>query len=212
MNEHFLLDTNVVVDAVRYVVDPAVSKLRWKVSHDFLKKHCRDVNCFISDLTQYIELPRVLMKMFLSNNVRIEQPGSLLSIVRDWVNEWLSKLKINVISIDVSDYEVALALVRACQGSDSTSPTGILEGAVNVILLATALSKGYSFVTTDENLVCGLSGAVISNFTITYTIEGLCMAEARLNVNNRRLNISVYLISDKCRPGFKCWHGWCRTP
>ena len=35
MNEHFLLDTNVVVDAVRYVVDPAVSKLRWKVSHDF---------------------------------------------------------------------------------------------------------------------------------------------------------------------------------
>ena len=90
-----------------------------------------------------------------------------------------------------------------------------LDNAVDILLVATALNRGYGFVTTDRRLVCGLDNKIVTGVG---QVRGgdvpwgslVCQADGRLGVGGRVLSAKIYLIHEQCN--LQCSEGerWCR--
>jgi len=225
--EYYLVDTNVLFDVVRLVltVNPlfetvlrnprdieaiqqiamsVINKInkRWIASFAFLSRECRRGNCFITEFTQRIELPRVFVKLLLGGDLPIRRGGgSLFNEVEGLTKGWFSIVEslfgIGVLGMDYSDYEVAREIVRVYEVCGSGSLVKVLNNAMDVLLVATALNRGYNFVTTDKRLVCGLVNQVVTGLT-QVPRGGVCLANARLGIGGRALSTRVYLIHEQC--------------
>jgi hypothetical protein len=218
------VDANVLFDVVRLVlmVNPlfetvlgspgdieailmsVVNKInkRWIASFAFLSRECRRGNCFITEYTQRIELPRVFTKLLLSGDLSITRVGgSLFNKVERLTEEWFRRAQslfgIGVLGMDYSDYEVARGIVRVYEKCGSRPLKRVLDNAMDVLLVATALNRGYNLVTTDKRLVCGLANQVVTGLAQA-PMGGVCQADAGLGVGGRALSTRVYLIHEQC--------------
>jgi hypothetical protein len=85
--------------------------------------------------------------------------------MRSWVwpkGGWGSSLGVGVLSLGYGGFEVAREVVKVCGACGSRSLARVLDNAVDILLVAVALNRGYSFVTTDRRLVCGLDNKIVT--------------------------------------------------
>jgi predicted nucleic acid-binding protein len=226
-NEYYLVDANVLFDVVRLIltVKPlfetvlrnpgdigairqatmsVINKInkRWIASFAFLSRECRRGNCFITEYTQRIELPRVFTKLLLSGDLSITRVGgSLFNKVERLTEEWFRRAQslfgIGVLGMDDGDYEVAREIVRVYEACGSRPLKRVLDNAMDILLVATAFNRGYNLVTTDKRLVCGLANQIITGLAQA-PMGGVCLANARLGIGGRALSTRVYLIHEQC--------------
>jgi hypothetical protein len=64
--------------------------------------------------------------------------------------------------MDYGDFEVARGVVKVCGACGSRSLARVLDNAVDILLVAVALNRGYGLVTTDRWLVCGLYNKIVT--------------------------------------------------
>ena len=92
--------------------------------------------------------------------------GSLLDEVVDLAERWLSmvgsSLGVGVLGMDYGDFEVAREVVKAYGSCGTRSLARVLDNAIDILLVATALNRGYGFVTTDRRLVRGLGNKIVT--------------------------------------------------
>jgi hypothetical protein len=60
-----------------------------------------------------------------------------------------SSLGVGVLSLGYGDFEVAREVVKAYGSCGARSRERVLDNAIDILLVATALNRGYGFVTTD---------------------------------------------------------------
>jgi len=83
--------------------------------------------------------------------------GSLLDEVVGLAQRWLSmvgsSLGVGVLGMDYGDSEVAREVVKVYGACGSRSLARVLDNAIDILLVAVALNRGYGLVTTDRRLV-----------------------------------------------------------
>ncbi len=211
-----MVDTNVVLDVVRLVLaakplyeavvkglkdaeamrQAAASVIgginrRWIASFLFLSYNCRRGVCFVVDFARRIELPRVFTKLLLGGALPVGR-GPLLDEVVGLAERRLSmvgsSLGVGVLSLGYGDFEVAREVVKAYGACGSRSLARVLDSAIDILLVATALNRGYGFVTTDRRLVCGLGNRIVTGVGqvrggyVPWGSDLVCPADARLGV------------------------------
>jgi predicted nucleic acid-binding protein len=240
----YLVDTNVVLDVVRLVlvakplyeavmkdlkdvealrqVASAVDGInrRWVASFLFLSYKCtRGGGCFVVDFARRIELPRVFTKLLLGGALSVGRGGgSLLDEVVGLAERWLSmvgsSLGVGVLGMDYGDFEVAREVVKVYGACGSRSLARVLDNAIDILLVAVALNRGYGFVTTDKRLVCGLGNRIVTGVG---QVRGgdvpwgslVCPADARLGVGGEVLSAKIYLIHEQCNLQCSERERWC---
>jgi hypothetical protein len=235
----YLVDTNVVLDVVRLVlaakplyeavvkglkdaeamrqaVASVIGNRRWIASFLFLSYNCRRGGCFVVDFARRIELPRVFTKLLLGGALPVGR-GPLLDEVVGLAERWLSmvgsSLGVGVLSLGYGDFEVAREVVKAYGSCGTRSLARVLDNAIDILLVATALNRGYGFVTTDRRLVCGLYNKIVtgvgqvSGGYVPWGSDLVCPADARLGVGGGELSAKIYLIHEQCN--LQCSERWC---
>jgi hypothetical protein len=239
----YLVDTNVVLDVVRLVlvakplyeavmkdlkdvealrqVASAVDGInrRWVASFLFLSYKCtHGGGCFVVDFARRIELPRVFTKLLLGGALPVGR-GPLLDEVVGLAERWLSmmgsSLGVGVLSLGYGDFEVAREVVKAYGSCGARSRERVLDNAIDILLVATALNRGYGFVTTDRRLVCGLGNRIItgvgqvSGGYVPWGSDLVCLADARLGVGGGVLSAKINLIHEQCNLQCSERERWC---
>ena len=241
----YLVDTNVVLDVVRLVlvakplyeavmkdlkdvealrqVASAVEGInrRWVASFLFLSYKCtRGGGCFVVDFARRIELPRVFTKLLLGGALSVGRGGgSLLDEVVGLAERWLSmvgsSLGVGVLGMDYGDFEVAREVVKVYGACGSRSLARVLDNAIDILLVAVALNRGYGFVTTDRRLVCGLDNKIVTGVgqvrggDVPWGSDLVCPADARLGVGGGVLSAKIYLIHEQCNLQCSERERWC---
>jgi len=239
----YLVDTNVVLDVVRLVLaakplyDTMVKGLkdaeamqqavasvigginrRWVASFLFLSYNCRRGVCFVVDFARRIELPRVFTKLLLGGVLPVGR-GPLLDEVVGLAERWLSmvgsSLGVEVLSLGYGDFEVAREVVKAYGSCGARSLARVLDNAIDILLVATALNRGYGLVTTDKRLVCGLDNKIVTGVgrvhggDVPWGSDLVCPADARLGVGGEVLSAKIYLIHEQCNLQCSKRERWC---
>ena len=95
------------------------------------------------------------MKLLLGGALSVGRGGgSLLDEVVGLAERWLSmvgsSLAVGVLGMNYGDFEVAREVVKAYGSCGARSRERVLDNAIDILLVATALNRGYGFVTTDR--------------------------------------------------------------
>jgi hypothetical protein len=124
-----------------------------------------------------------------------------------------SSLGVGVLGMDYGDFEVA-GVTKVCGACGSRSLARVLDNAIDILLVAVALNRGYGFVTTDRRLVCGLDNKIVTGVG---QVRGgdvpwgslVCLADARLGVGGGVLSTKIYLIHEQCNLQCSERERWC---
>jgi predicted nucleic acid-binding protein len=210
-------------EAMRQAVASAIGGInrinrRWIASFLFLSYNCRRGVCFVVDFTRRIELPRVFTKLLLGGASPVGR-GPLLDEVVGLAERWLSmmgsSLGVGVLGLGYGDFEVAREVVKAYGSCGARSRERVLDNAIDILLVATALNRGYGFVTTDRRLVCGLYNKIVtgvgqvSGGYVPWGSDLVCLADAELGVGGGVLGAKIYLIHEQCNLQCSERERWC---
>ncbi len=127
----------------------------------------------------------------------------VVGLAERWLSMVGSSLGVGVLGMDYGDFEVAREVVKVYGACGSRSHARVLDNAVDILLVAVALNRGYGFVTTDKRLVCGLDNRIVTGVG---QVRGgdvpwgslVCPADARLGVGGEVLSAKIYLIHEQC--------------
>jgi len=143
--------------------------------------------------------------------------GSLLDEVVGLAERWLvgSSLGVGMLGMDYGDFEVAREVVKVYGACGSRSLARVLDNAIDILLVAVALNRGYGFVTTDRRLVCGLYNKIVTGVgqvrggDVPWGSVLVCLADARLGVGGGVLSTKIYLIHEQCNRQCSERERWC---
>jgi hypothetical protein len=74
----------------------------------------------------------------------------VVGLAERWLSMVGSSLAVGVLGMNYGDFEVAREVVKAYGSCGARSRERVLDNAIDILLVATALNRGYGFVTTDR--------------------------------------------------------------